>query len=1016
MEPKEELRYMDSLLSGRAALVNVLQKIFNNLRKSPSDAKYRSINTGRVKNKLSDDDVSLQIFVNILLEAGFQFTKSGNCLKFIPGDASEQKLNDVYQLISHHFISTIVKDMEQKPDNSNTYTYLPHCNGCVQSCPSLQRLSNIFVKYTAHNPPNCNDNVTLMLDDYNHMLFTHDGDDEFDHIYNVMHTTCGSKCDIVRRFQCTLDSNNITEITEVKDAIYRELLDKMHCLFMHSYDTGHRVTPMERREIQQTDDEKQITINNHRLRQIITRKQNAHGYRFEHNKYNQIIQTKKDELQMFSFGQLFYYWPCFEHNHNPDVIHPEGYKISDWFITPTYASLRDELIDNPIAPILKQQYDMMREKAKQFLKTRYCRKQLRATHKRIIQQLINIEDKVPNWHCQTEKSGIKHGDLITENHLISVMCYCDYSNLSTLFSATYRRQRYKNNEFETDEDFKARHSNFGWMARYLDEAVNIFSSFLDRSVAHVNGTFYHGMSKEFDLEGVYCGMYQPLSTSSSWIVAQHFSRNDGMILELKSNGSAYFSCKWISRFPKEYELLFVYSSNALIVSNITNIVSNTHSRRYINAIQIIHQVIQGDAYCADRNVLEQYLASSISPLFFGTCEANLVKGAKPIDKDLQNAVHKVIEDELQHKTMEYHQRMFHHVCAEKRLIMMDMELMQIDVCDTSKPRLNGYQGFRFLHHRFCLPKMEMINLQFISALFPNVTDIKIDEMSVITDACVQYILQLVSTPAGEKYRGFFLNLQAKMVVDYQQLVGKYKFRFSRIGWIIMDNDRLRKDCGAMGGAYAAQLEIDVLMKTNSGIQIAKYSHLKSISTQYPHLNPQHIVSTAPPHKLKIKNVSTINDRIKSLSILNLDEDESTISGAQFADIENADKQTFVVSDSDAELLLLIEFEGVINLKSIIFDAIGSPDKEKMSEPKHIGLFKVDSIDKDFDDMQNMIPDVNVVCKREKLKEGQSINVKKKATNSVKFGKLRKLIIYIKSNIDDQQKTYLNGIRFVGNAL
>ncbi len=50
-----------------------------------------------------------------------------------------------------------------------------------------------------------------------------------------------------------------------------------------------------------------------------------------------------------------------------------------------------------------------------------------------------------------------------------------------------------------------------------------------------------------------------------------------------------------------------------------------------------------------------------------------------------------------------------------------------------------------------------------------------------------------------------------------------------------------------------------------------------------------------------------------------------------------------------------------------------------------------------------------------LSKGQTTNLQKNAKNSIKFKKIKHLAIYIESNQNDTEKTYLNGIIFNGTS-
>mmetsp|Transcript_36239 Transcript_36239/g.31974 ORF Transcript_36239/g.31974 Transcript_36239/m.31974 type:complete len:219 (+) Transcript_36239:62-718(+) len=163
----------------------------------------------------------------------------------------------------------------------------------------------------------------------------------------------------------------------------------------------------------------------------------------------------------------------------------------------------------------------------------------------------------------------------------------------------------------------------------------------------------------------------------------------------------------------------------------------------------------------------------------------------------------------------------------------------------------------------------------------------------------------------------------------------------------------------------------------------------------------------------IKKTKSINECIKTFQILNLESSESTITNDQFPKIQNMNQGLFIVSDADEELIFLIDFGQEIDLESITFHAIQSAKEDEYSAPKDINLFIVDSLNKNFDDVKNAKPDKKLIGKKKKLINGQTFSMKKKAKSTVKFSKVQKLLIYISSNIDDTEQTYLNGIEFKG---
>ena len=190
----------------------------------------------------------------------------------------------------------------------------------------------------------------------------------------------------------------------------------------------------------------------------------------------------------------------------------------------------------------------------------------------------------------------------------------------------------------------------------------------------------------------------------------------------------------------------------------------------------------------------------------------------------------------------------------------------------------------------------------------------------------------------------------------------------------------------------------------------------------------------------IQRASNLNNLIQTIRVLNRSDEESTISDEAFGANTNPNAANFIKSDSDEELLILVEFRENIDLETVSFHAC-SPEENKtnggddgdgggdeededeededggVSAPKKVFLYKVESLNKDFDDAQSAKPDVKVVCDSTKLSsnKGHVLNLKKKGKTAIKFRKCSKIMIFIASNQDGTEQTFISGIKFTGNA-
>ena len=174
----------------------------------------------------------------------------------------------------------------------------------------------------------------------------------------------------------------------------------------------------------------------------------------------------------------------------------------------------------------------------------------------------------------------------------------------------------------------------------------------------------------------------------------------------------------------------------------------------------------------------------------------------------------------------------------------------------------------------------------------------------------------------------------------------------------------------------------------------------------------------------IKRSMNVNGMIKTLRVLNRSNEDSTISDKEFGLNINKNDIKYIMSDADEELLILVEFKEEIDLDSITFFASSiseiNPDYDDTedidySPPKDISIYKIKNINKDFDDAKSRKPDFTLSADLNKIssKYGQIAKLKKKAKASVKFGKCQFLMIFISSNQDDTDQTYINAMQFRG---
>eukprot|EP01084_Bolivina_argentea_P093722 168518_1 len=157
----------------------------------------------------------------------------------------------------------------------------------------------------------------------------------------------------------------------------------------------------------------------------------------------------------------------------------------------------------------------------------------------------------------------------------------------------------------------------------------------------------------------------------------------------------------------------------------------------------------------------------------------------------------------------------------------------------------------------------------------------------------------------------------------------------------------------------------------------------------------------------------LTEYIETINVLNMDEEQSSISSLELVTKEKFDASSYLTSDADEELLVLIEFKQLINLHSIKLYAL-SHNNDDMSPPKEIHIFKIDNLSVNFDDIESMKSSKIVQCSKKKLRKGQLIKVKDGAKTATTFINTKYFAIYIKTNQNDTETTYLNSIKLKGN--
>lgn len=274
-------------------------------------------------------------------------------------------------------------------------------------------------------------------------------------------------------------------------------------------------------------------------------------------------------LSAFSTGHRFNY---VDWNKRQVHLHGDIETITKMTIKPVHSSLRDEIVGSYLT---KQQWiSKVMAKSEQYLKSK----------------AINAMS-AKKYYTSGQND---EGSPITKKHLMSLILYCDFSDLSTAFSATFRL----NHVFEDIESLKRRHSEFGHFARLLVETVNDFG--IDGYVKSggEQGPWYCGMNCPMNIGSYAIRLDGPCSSSDKLVVSLNFADQNGMILKLNNDTydgkwQHFFNCSWISAFLGESERLWIAGRCPLRLVSIVMVGSAKTYKKMVRSFYLFDAMVSG---------------------------------------------------------------------------------------------------------------------------------------------------------------------------------------------------------------------------------------------------------------------------------------------------------------------------------------------------------------------------------------------------------------------------------------
>ena len=316
-------------------------------------------------------------------------------------------------------------------------------------------------------------------------------------------------------------------------------------------------------------------------------------------------QSRRMSRYSFQVGFRFYYWKTYVFNtdlqqHPNNRFDHGGYEPSQLYVEAKHGSIKEEVLNNRHLQLGVLHFNTAQQKAKEYLSTE--------TAKRFTAAATTECDEIFKMY------NINPGDSLTLQHILSVILYCDNTDLSTAFSRTFRRT----DALQTINEIKNNNREFAIWSRLLRETVELFGqngseSLLLRETVEIFGQDDGDYNKMYAARGIfYCGVDHllpipefcirlccPTSTTKQIEVATRFAGSDGIIIQFNNCGYLFgdklrsFNCSWLSNYSAEDERLFFGGANRIRIENIKNIKTSKEYSIFIRTIYQFNCMVNG---------------------------------------------------------------------------------------------------------------------------------------------------------------------------------------------------------------------------------------------------------------------------------------------------------------------------------------------------------------------------------------------------------------------------------------
>eukprot|EP01084_Bolivina_argentea_P137726 242555_1 len=424
----------------------------------------------------------------------------------------------------------------------------------IKQCYAFKRIKYMLDKYQNWDDSSIKQNdiffdvfksdkytISWLINDYHHLLEFHEQNEAQ---LNVS-IKCDNHCNLVQKHRYS----NPVKISSQEENMIENIMDKIHMYLLHFNDRNELANP--------------------RRNYYSNFYKNVTKYEDAYNKFVTVINDKQHEQSnvdlIYSFGVKYYYY-----KHQKNEL---------FYVSPKYASLKDEVLNNENHSLSLFDFNEQLKRASHYINVKHYKETSAA--------------KGFEKLC-----GIKPDSIISIQHLLSIMFYCNFTEMQYEFSRSYR----KTSPLETQQELIFKHQKVANWGRILWETVHVFG---DKVKTYPK--LYHGINTTMLFPSAIAQFNGPCSTTPRLTVAAAFA-NQGIIVEMKpidfdSQNMKCFDCKYVSMYAMEEEVFLLDSGFDLYrgnnafkfeFSNIMDAEDGTSHERYFQAFSIIKSLVEGN--------------------------------------------------------------------------------------------------------------------------------------------------------------------------------------------------------------------------------------------------------------------------------------------------------------------------------------------------------------------------------------------------------------------------------------